>query len=292
MPMRVAFDLDGVLADLHKAYAQAAVKLFPEFDRASIDRADVGASPPEQAADFAGRFAGAGRAGGGQPAPVGRDLGAPDGDPEPLGAARRNRGSGVIARLAAVADEKRWDVLFITSRPTSAGATVQRQSQRWLQAEGISVAERLRRTWQSRGRWRTRSRSMWSWTTGRRLSRCGAGIEGGRRAALARAEATVPASASGSASPSRRPCMRASTRSSKRRPQRQDAPSWIACGISSVSEPASPHILRRTRSAGSVLRRGLQPAGNPGVRPEGRGHVRHVSKTQRAASFTRHATKP
>ena len=45
--MRVAFDLDGVLADLHKAYAGAAAELFPELDRASIERADVGASPPE-----------------------------------------------------------------------------------------------------------------------------------------------------------------------------------------------------------------------------------------------------
>ena len=47
--------------------------------------------------------------------------------------------NGAIARLAKVADERRWEVLFITSRPKSDGRTVQRQSQRWLERFGFPL---------------------------------------------------------------------------------------------------------------------------------------------------------
>jgi hypothetical protein len=45
---------------------------------------------------------------------------------------------GSIARLAALADARRWEVIFLTSRPPSAGRTVQRQSQRWLDQRGFA----------------------------------------------------------------------------------------------------------------------------------------------------------
>ena len=47
--------------------------------------------------------------------------------------------SGAIARLAAVADDRRWEVIFVTSRPRSAGRTVQRQTQRWLTRLGFPL---------------------------------------------------------------------------------------------------------------------------------------------------------
>ena len=46
---------------------------------------------------------------------------------------------GIVARLAATATERRWDVIFLTSRPSSAGDTVQVQSQRWLQRLGFPL---------------------------------------------------------------------------------------------------------------------------------------------------------
>jgi hypothetical protein len=45
--------------------------------------------------------------------------------------------SGAVARLAKVAAERRWDVLFLTTRPAAAGATTQVQSQEWLEAHGF-----------------------------------------------------------------------------------------------------------------------------------------------------------
>ena len=44
---------------------------------------------------------------------------------------------GAVMRLAAVAAAHRWEVIFLTKRPASAGATAQVQSQRWLVSKGF-----------------------------------------------------------------------------------------------------------------------------------------------------------
>jgi hypothetical protein len=46
---------------------------------------------------------------------------------------------GMVARLAALALERRWEIIFLTKRPESAGATAQLQSQRWLDAKGFRL---------------------------------------------------------------------------------------------------------------------------------------------------------
>src|SRR4030095_16142713 len=46
---------------------------------------------------------------------------------------------GMVARLAAVAHERRWELIFLTKRPESVGATAQVQTQRWLQAHGCTL---------------------------------------------------------------------------------------------------------------------------------------------------------
>lgn len=46
---------------------------------------------------------------------------------------------GVVARLATIAAERKWEVLFLTKRPESAGATAQVQTQRWLEAKGFAL---------------------------------------------------------------------------------------------------------------------------------------------------------
>src|SRR5262245_36157034 len=44
---------------------------------------------------------------------------------------------GVIARLWPLATTRGWEIIFLTKRPPSGGATAQIQSQRWLAAHGV-----------------------------------------------------------------------------------------------------------------------------------------------------------
>lgn len=140
--MRIAFDLDGVLADLHGAFAQTALRLFPELDTAAVGSPDVGASPPDAATEPAPESSLSSLAPlteipltPRQSDAVWRSLAGIDNFWETLTEIE----SGMIRRLAMLADERRWEMLFVTSRPYSAGRTVQRQSQRWLQQLGFPL---------------------------------------------------------------------------------------------------------------------------------------------------------
>jgi uncharacterized protein len=143
--VRIGFDLDGVLADLHGPFVQAAVRLFPDLDPSTIAEKDIGGSPPDadaddDAADADGPDEQATVAGDvpltrRQISQVWDHIESVEDFWETLGEIE----SGAIARLAKVADERRWEVIFITSRPHSAGRTVQRQSQRWLQRHGFDM---------------------------------------------------------------------------------------------------------------------------------------------------------
>jgi hypothetical protein len=44
---------------------------------------------------------------------------------------------GSVKRFAALAAAQRWDVIFLTQRPATAGDTTQRQTQRWLAGHGF-----------------------------------------------------------------------------------------------------------------------------------------------------------
>jgi hypothetical protein len=44
-----------------------------------------------------------------------------------------------VSRLAGIAADRRWEVIFLTRRPPSPGDIVQVQSQRWLEAKGFAL---------------------------------------------------------------------------------------------------------------------------------------------------------
>ncbi len=46
---------------------------------------------------------------------------------------------GSVRQLASLAHERRWDVIFLTSRPDCKGDSVQVQSQRWLDDKGYAL---------------------------------------------------------------------------------------------------------------------------------------------------------
>jgi hypothetical protein len=141
VPLRIAFDLDGVLADMDAELRRQAELLFGKADTTP------GAAPaptPDAAVPD-----------------VENDQAAPNVSPAPFGVELTRRQAsrlwrhvesvegfwqslkeiepGAIARLASVADRLRWEVIFLTKRPPSAGATAQVQSQRWLAAHGFEL---------------------------------------------------------------------------------------------------------------------------------------------------------
>jgi hypothetical protein len=136
MALRIGFDLDGVLADMDSALAREAERV---FGRATSKRRQATAQESD-----------------GDPAA------APAGDAPPVSSlhltARQQRKlwqhvatipnfwetldeiePGSIARLGALAAERRWETIFLTKRPATAGETAQRQSQRWLEAKGYPL---------------------------------------------------------------------------------------------------------------------------------------------------------
>ncbi len=139
--MRIAFDIDGTLADLSALLTEAAERMFgPNGKPAPRGSDPVPASAAEalQAVD-----------------------GAPDDEPVPpevheLTAAQQRRlwtqalerenfwealnetEPGIVGRLAVLALERRWEVIFLTQRPASAGDTTQMQTQRWLARLGFA----------------------------------------------------------------------------------------------------------------------------------------------------------
>lgn len=138
--MRIAVDLDGVLADLHSPFVKEARRLFPRLDPVALGAPDVGASPEVPAEDAAD---------GVKVRPETRDVGLTSDESRAVWRGLtakpnfwetlRECEPGAVAKLAELADGRGWEVLFITSRPASAGRAVQRQSQRWLRRHGFDM---------------------------------------------------------------------------------------------------------------------------------------------------------
>jgi hypothetical protein len=125
--LRIAFDMDGVLADMHAALSIEAERMFSLQEAATAQALedaleDVQAPPvppqlsltEEQADALWRRVAGA------------YDFWEGLAETEP----------GIVARLAQIAERRRWEVIFLTQRPPTRGSTVQKQTQAWLRRHG------------------------------------------------------------------------------------------------------------------------------------------------------------
>ena len=158
MPLRIACDLDGTVADMDSALQREAERLFgPEVDvRAGRSTTLAGGRP--FAAGPVGVAAGATPAaeddddlpldppaGGSVTGPQKRPLTQHEASQlwkqvrriEDFWTTLAEVEPGVVARLGRAARERRWEVIFLTQRPATVGDTTQRQSQRWLAAQGF-----------------------------------------------------------------------------------------------------------------------------------------------------------
>jgi hypothetical protein len=168
MSLRIAFDCDGVVADLDSALAEILTRLFGEAP--PIEMLDE-VPPPAPADERVSGEPPAADAPAADPraaAPPAADALAADGPTEEevqaaparfraltrrqqhdLWEAVRNTENfwetlqetepGIIARLCQLARARRWEVMFITQRPASLGDTTQLQTQRWLVAHGFDM---------------------------------------------------------------------------------------------------------------------------------------------------------
>jgi uncharacterized HAD superfamily protein len=156
MPLRVGFDLDGTVADMYSALHREALKLFGEE---VLRKAAYKTTKPQEIRLRPGT-SGASQA-------VEQDNKKPKSEPEDdpsshlamqelhLTARQQMQlwdhvkkidnfwmslpelEAGIISRIAKTALERRWEVIFLTTRPATTGELVQMQSQRWLEAHGF-----------------------------------------------------------------------------------------------------------------------------------------------------------
>ena len=152
MALRIAFDLDGVFADMEGELVRQAEMLFGEVMTRRLE---------ERAAD---NVSAAGSADATTDGTVERQTaGEPQAESTPpllkLNMTQRQQRKlwkhvesienfwltlkefepGVLKRLSTIAAERRWEVIFLTKRPETVGLTAQVQSQRWLESKGFTL---------------------------------------------------------------------------------------------------------------------------------------------------------
>jgi hypothetical protein len=123
MSLRIAFDMDGVFADMERALVEQAEPLFGEI---SVNSADPAKDQP--------------RAAGLRLTPrQERRLWERIETIENFWESLQEIEPGTVARLHRLSVERRWEILFLTKRPDTAGVTAQLQTQRWLEARGFAL---------------------------------------------------------------------------------------------------------------------------------------------------------
>jgi len=135
-PLRIAFDLDGVLADMESELVRQAEALFGETitrrlqettDKPSENAVEKAPDnvPPLFKLNLSQR----------EQRKLWRHIESIENFWESLAEIEQ----GSVARLASIATRTPWEVIFLTKRPGSAGATAQVQSQRWLESKGFKL---------------------------------------------------------------------------------------------------------------------------------------------------------
>jgi hypothetical protein len=142
VPLRIGCDLDGVLADMESELVRQARLLFGDIAPTAVQppapSRDTDSSTDGPAVDpsvprVSGLFAmGLSER---QQRRLWRHVESIDGFWETLTEIE----AGAVSTLASLASDRRWELIFLTKRPESAGATVQIQTQRWLQAHGFQL---------------------------------------------------------------------------------------------------------------------------------------------------------
>lgn len=139
--LRIGFDMDGVLADFEAAFRDVEVRLFGPAGHVDVgqpEKEEESQRAPEPAeadeADAKVRVASA-RALRRRRDAIWQAIQATTNFWETLAPTE----AGAVRRIHEMMVRHRWEVFFITQRPATEGDTVQRQTQRWLVAQGFDL---------------------------------------------------------------------------------------------------------------------------------------------------------
>jgi len=157
MSLRIAFDLDGVLADMDTALAHQAEVAFGEATARTLQNASAVTPQPEASLDASAPCDPSDPSdqdASSSPAVVDiippvvklnltprqeRRLWRHIASVEDFWETLEETEPGVIMRLAEIAAARRWEIIFLTKRPKTMGGTAQVQSQRWLASKGFPL---------------------------------------------------------------------------------------------------------------------------------------------------------
>jgi hypothetical protein len=133
--MRIGFDMDGVLADFASAFYVLEVHLFgPGASRRAVRPEDEAETPPSASLEIPGEPVSARESRRRHDAVWQLIKSTPD-----FWTMLKPTQEGAVRRIHDLTLQHRWEVSFITQRPATEGDTVQRQTQRWLIAQGFDM---------------------------------------------------------------------------------------------------------------------------------------------------------
>ena len=136
MPVRIGFDMDGVLADFATAFRDVETRLFGASSAIAAEAPEVEAQQEESAGSAQADAASA------KPREMRRRRDAvwrAIHDTPEFWTTLKPHDPDAVRRIHAMMIRYGWEVFFITQRPSTVGETVQRQTQRWLHRQGFDL---------------------------------------------------------------------------------------------------------------------------------------------------------